>query len=394
MQNKTKEKIWFLFCFTIIISCMKYTWCSKLNGILLILFQIILLIDYFRENDFKLIFNNMFIISFVIMMIIFSISMFFSFNKLDSLIKIVKIVDFIICTNLLLPNFLKTLDLKKIFSIIIVALFMVLVFNLIFFRNDYIITYFTGRVGNPFRLLAGFSHPNILAYFTYLLALSSMAYMMLIKKIKLKLLIPLAIGIYGTIKSDSRTAIYCIEIFVLLYILISIISKFKEKKFLFKVFIILGIVAIFTFFNLASYEKLNKLSSNRLQYAENIILELKSSKRMLFGVGAVNKLSNEDYLYTDTAYIYFIYQFGLISVIPLLLFLFNYFVFISKISDSNLKKILYPFLIVFYLYCFFEDILFNLTNLLSIFTYAIIMTIYYKEVENNDKKGINNLSSL
>ena len=327
--------------------------------------------------------TNIITMSILIFSMLFSLFKTSDFN--ESIFKILIVVDLLMFSNVLLPNYLKDIEFNTIINSTLKTIFITLLTLFIFFHNYYVISYDSNRVGNLVRFVCGLNHPNILGIFAslgfmigiYFIAIKS-------KKIYKYIMYLLFLGII-LLKSGSRTATYVILIFGLLFFK-DLLVKNRKVKLLIYLFIILSVITyiIFNEYDLEkiNFDTINTLLSYRLTYIQSAIHKLTENNALFIGMGAFrNSMTNEiGSVMLDNGYFNYIYQYGIISFIVLIKMLINNFKIIDYSEESREKKIFVKNLyIVFLIYSFFENILLNISSLFAILIYTFINIISFKE---------------
>lgn len=305
---------------------------------------------------------------------------------LESIIKTLTIIDLFVLSIILLPNCLRNYEISYVIKHIRNTLFFVLLFSFLLYRNDYSVSGDLTRVGQLVRLMAGFSHPNLLSVFSFLcFAFSFYLFIIYHKK---KDIFVLLFSFFLIYKSGSRTAMYSIFIFLIFYVISALCQKEKFKKlfhiFLISIFLVFGLWFLFSEKNWLNYNYINQLFSYRLDYITDAIDVLRKNNALYTGMGAFRNsmLAATNSVMIDNGYFNYLYQFGLISFVCLLLFLGYCWFYLLRLKNAkNNKEILFfkSLFFSFLIYSFFENILLNISSLFSIVIYMFIMLLILKE---------------
>lgn len=380
---KWKENVWFLFCLLFILSSMDITYASVIKYATIIGMEILCFFDIIFKQKNNIPMHRRIFITNIIIIFLMILSCFFSMYIKNSILKVIVNIDFLVFVIILLPMFLKDISRKKMYSIPLVAFSIILLYANIFYANDYVITINSGRMGGNSRFYAGFGHPNILAFFTFINSIFVVILFSLYKKDMKKTekyiyYFCAILSVYTMIRSDSRTAIYSFILFVLLYSY----KKIALKSKIIKIITISGIciICLLTIFRVdgVDFDNLDIFFSYRLSHNNQAIDELKKENRLLLGIGGFNysNIESLDVEYLDMAYISLVYQFGIITLVFILIFLYQLYCVIRNIDFYGKNAIMSLFLI-FLVYNFSENLIFNLSNFFSIFMYMIIFYEFY-----------------
>ena len=389
MNEKTKERIWFVFCIMFIISYLNINNFSIFRFIAIGMIQIVSIV-YIIKNKLKIEYNKNIIILILIIILCMTISNFNTGNVIESAVKIISVLDLFVMTIILLPLFFKKMYLQNIVFSTSCAFGIVLLICAILYKNDYIYTYGMGRLGGETRLFAGFVHPDTLGLFSFMCFMGSLTiffyYKHEMKKIKMLLVYFFTIlSIYLMIRADCRTALLSSVLLVCLILFNRIFYK-KEKMKLTFICLFIGIVILFLLINVdkISYDELNKILSYRLTYIERAIEDLKQNNNLMFGRGAYR---NENTFETgavllDNGYVNTIYQFGFITFVFVMLFEIKMFLQIKQNTIGKEREILWQCFIIFLIYAIADNILINISSFFAIYMYTLISTKRIEEKDN------------
>lgn len=389
-MKKGKEVVWFIFSLLFILSYLKDLNFSIVRYMAIVVLQIIPLAEIIYRKQKILLSKNMAIISIALslFMLISSMSSEYIF---ESLYKTLSIIDLLVMTTLLLPVFFKDMDMYQILKMPFLAFTFVLSYCALFYANDFIFTFGSGRLGNDTRLYAGFLHPNTLGIFAFLCFV--LGFFLLIRfreKFKSKrlflvvVLYAIVLSLYLIYRSDCRTAMVCLGILLLLEIF-QLIFKHKKVK-----VIVLSIIALFftyyviTHLYLFEFEVIDKILSYRLTYVKEAFLTLMQNHQLLLGAGAFrnSNLGDYDVLLVDNGYMNVIYQYGILVFVTMLCYLIGIFKMNCKLKVPYKVELIY-FFMIFLIYSLADNILLNIGNFFAIFVYAIIFIEYRKGIKEN-----------
>ena len=168
-----------------------------------------------------------------------------------------------------------------------------------------------------------------------------------------------------------------------------LISKKKLKIVLYCIVSLIVLTILFMnsdFINSISYESINKVLSYRLDFWTSAIKELYDNNIILIGKGAFRNsaINITDAVLLDNGYFNYIYQYGLISFLVFVIFLFYLIISIKK-NANKLDKCTIVYIknlyISFLIYSFMENILLNISSLFAILMYSFIAILILKEKE-------------
>lgn len=403
MKQATKEKIWFIFCFIFIVANMKIKYANYIKYANLLLMQFFCIIDMIPNFDKYRKFNRGLFINYLTIIFSMFLSTILSPMHSISFTKVLGVIDFVIFSSLLLPIFLRDVPARKIFLYPLIAFSIVIFFAMIVFRNDNKLSLNSARIGSVSRLYAGFSHPNILGFFTFINCIFFVIIITQFKNensnlIKKILWICFFGSLYTLIKTDCRTALYAFVIFSIIYYF-EMLNK-NNMKYVKIIEFLMGIFLMFLILlNVNDIKYLDRLSSYRISSSMEAIDELIKDNELLFGKGGFKYSSissDEDFTYIDMSYISIIYQFGLITFIFTILMFFNLYRIILRINARD-QKIIFCIFFIFVIYNLMENLIFNASNFISIFMYMIIFYYFNKtknDAEKMNGKDINNITSV
>ena len=391
--NSNKIPLWFdLFFIFYMISFNHFYNLEALKYIAIVFVQII---SFIKIKNEKIIFSKKTFSIIILLNASMIISLLGSQYIKYSLIKTISIIDMIITTTLVFPTALKNCSRQQLIHRVRNDILFVILFSFIIYHNDYITGTNVARQGKAMRYLFGFVHPNTTAIFSYCgLILTHFLIFNSEKKEKKYNFFIMLFFLYVIYLTDSRTAMICTLFYFLINFYFLIQKALKKNKFMLT--ILVGMIAFFAvIFNLDffSYDHLNYLLSNRLYYYSQAINVLTINNKLFQGMGAYTNsatwLTNN--VMIDNGYLNYLYQFGLISFIVLVIFLINNFVLIKRyVTNVKMKKFLISFYICFLIYSFFENILINISSFFAILIYFLIYCFKEEELDEN----ISNNSSI
>ncbi|WP_336798476.1 O-antigen ligase family protein [Exiguobacterium acetylicum] len=231
------------------------------------------------------------------------------------------------------------------------------------------------------RLKLFFYHPNILGSMCFIaIAFFQLNYVLRTKKIsitnKLLHLFVIVMLIYILYLTNSRTPLYSLIILQVIIFYRNYLNTFYKKLTIYT----LCIAAIPLYINQVlnmSYEELNILLSDRLYLWNQALNQLLFENKILTGVGSYlnSQLDSLDLVLIDNGYIYIMYQNGVVALIILLILSVNtlWSTFRIKVADK-IKNYFLSLFTVYLFIGFFENSLFNISNLVCI---TILSTTYY-----------------
>lgn len=384
-----------LFIFIFIISYTKIINSGVVRYVALIAFQTYCII-FKRKTKYTINFETAFLI--VALLISMLPSMFISKFFFNSIIKIITILDLLILSCVILPNYLSNYDIEDVIKNIFFTMAITICCLAIVYKDDYSISYDIMRIGSSVRFKAGFFHANYFAMFCFMATLFDLYLFtnkLKKKKILCILLLPLVFLIY---KSGSRTSLYTLIIFTVMYSFNIFIKNYKLKKLirfglLFSVLIL--ILVNFTKLSSISYSNINRLLSYRLDYFMSAFKSLKEENAIFTGIGAFTNSTtfSNDMVLIDNGYFNYIYQYGVISFLILILFLLHEYLsanFNAKDENNKYKEFLKCFFISFLIYGLLENIILNIGSLFAIIAYSLIALERMKGVNKKHENIINN----
>lgn len=374
-KNENKKNIIFnIFIMLYIISFIDFYDLNVIRYLILVVVQIYCIIQSIKQ---KILLNTKKIFLILILIVSMLISFFNSKYFIESTFKLLTVIDLLLISYIFLPNLLKNYNVDIIVENIVNDLFIVLGISYILFYNDYVISNDSNRVGNLIRLSSGFNHPNTLGMFSFLGVVFSSYFIFNKKQIK-KYSLYSIVFVFLLIKSGSRTALYTMIIFVLLYI-INRFPNSKRKKIILYIICIAIIIVSFILsdynYQKIDFDVINTILSYRLTYIQNALEVLSINDAILTGMGPFRNsmITETNSVMIDNGYFNHIYQFGVISFIFLVIFLIDNFKTIKNKKNLEKDKIFIKNLyITFLIYAFFENILFNISSLYAIIIFTLI----------------------
>ena len=398
------EIFMYFFCITFIISYWNIPFGSVIRYIDLIIVQSFAIFDIIKNKKYKEIYKNKrSFLSIIIMILLMFVSICASSYIKESIIKTISIVDLLLVVLCVFPLILKKFTLDEILKIVNNSIFIILALSTIIFRDSYSFSGDSNRVGKNLRFLAGFIYPSILGNFASIEIFITIKfiYSYVEDKINRKerelkdiilYLIQIILPLYLIYASNTRTAgcVVSIFIFILLY---KMKFKVKTKKIIkYSCLLLMVFIIILILSDIITFSLIDNILSYRLTLMQSAFEELIDSNSLLFGRGAFRNSSMDKVgaILIDNGYINFIYQYGIIASIPLLMFLLNMFRNLKELEKSNLKKdviFIETFFISFLIYSLFENSLLNISSFLAIVTYTLVNIILNKEIlESNDEE--------
>lgn len=404
-KNDSNILVNLLFCLFVILFVLSYT--NITNNTLIRYAAIILLnvfglfywIFYKKNNKME----KKIVFLFILLMLNMIISVLFSNYIGESFVKTLSVFDSFLLFFVLIPNIINKKTIKNIIKIIYYGLFIVLLYEFIRYRGVY--TYDGGTrlsvIHN--RLILNFIYPSSLGWPGFLLCISSV-YLFDDKNERLFKKIIYAIsfifGLYLLYKCDIRTAIYSLLIFMVIYIYNNKLKQsriFTSNKKFFKFIIFLFIFAVVVFAGLylfnenVTIDKINLILSNRITYYKQALNDILSGN-VMYGIGAYRNLNGSLYgiAQIDNSYLNFIYSYGLINLLILMYIIIIIYKRIklkenSKTDDKDVNKnkwFILALYISFLIYSFFEITLLNISSLLAIIVWPIIISYILVDTKN------------
>ena len=375
-KQKFRINVINVFIILFVISFLEIANLSFIRYIAILLLQVICI--YEIRFDKISIDKKMLLLIFGII-ITMSFSLFRTGYTFEAIAKMATVIDLFFLTLILLPNYLKNCDLDIIIKNIRNDIFIVLIFCFVFYNNDYSISYDMERIGNLIRLKCGFPHPNTLSMFSFIGIILSIYLITIRYHIKSNFIF-IFFFLYLIIKANSRTALYCIIIFIMLCILGNICKNKKLKPIIYIIVISFSILIIGIGTSIVdglTFDRINQLLSNRLSYIISAINVLTSNNAILTGMGAFRNSATftTNAVMLDNGYFNYIYQYGIISFLVLICFLVNNFFKIKNDNNRNMEMFVKNAYIIFGIYSFFENILLNMASLFAILIYFFIAMI-------------------
>ena len=375
-KQKFRINVINVFIILFVISFLEIANLSFIRYIAILLLQVICI--YEIRFDKISIDKKMLLLIFGII-ITMSFSLFRTGYTFEAIAKMATVIDLFFLTLILLPNYLKNCDLDIIIKNIRNDIFIVLIFCFVFYNNDYSISYDMERIGNLIRLKCGFPHPNTLSMFSFIGIILSIYLITIRYHIKSNFIF-IFFFLYLIIKANSRTALYCIIIFIMLCILGNICKNKKLKPIIYIIVISFSILIIGIGTSIVdglTFDRINQLLSNRLSYIISAINVLTSNNAILTGMGAFRNSATftTNAVMLDNGYFNYIYQYGIISFLVLICFLVNNFFKIKNDNNRNMEMFVKNAYIIFGIYSFFENILLNIASLFAILIYFFIAMI-------------------
>ena len=370
-------------CFVIlfIISFVNFKNLNLLRYIVLAFMQIICIFEI--KNKVKINKKNIILLMVLLLSMLFSL---FKSNEFkESVLKIAIIVDFLIFCYILLPRYLEEFDLHIILKNLLIDICIILFLLFMLFHNDYDFSYDMNRVGNLIRLRCGLNHPNTLGIFTFIGLLAGIYFISIDNKNKIKYIICMLFLGMILVKSGARTPLYVLMIFIILYLKDMLIKNSKLKFIIY--FLAIGIVVFYILFNGytvndINFDTINTILSYRLTYIKNAIEKMNENNTIFTGMGAFRNsmTAATGAIMLDNGYFNYIYQYGIISFMVLIVVLYNNFKIIKNSTEVYVNKtFIKNMYIAFLIYSFFENILFNISSLFAILIYTFINIMNIKE---------------
>lgn len=292
----------------------------------------------------------------------------------QSILKILSILCMFICTLIIIPQYIEIIGkekhiiiLMKVISILFFISFLIAPFEMVSSGG--------GRVANDIRLKLFFKDPNslgnlgsvyIILYVLYLYWGKKYEYKT--KKVYAILVLPI---LYFMNLANSRTAIYTLIIFLIVLGFYSIKNQMTRVILFISTSIcaILGMSYLYTKGALNFYI-LDNILSWRLTYIKNALNSM-NRKELLFGKGAFlnSNLGDSGLILVDNSYINIIYQFGIIVFVMVMIYVIILSIKAFKTKDPFVKA----FIITFYINCFLENIIINVSGFYTIIFYSLVI---------------------
>lgn len=401
IKNSIIYMLIFLFTSLFTISYTNITNNTRLRFILLLSLNIIGIIHIASKNN-KSKTNKSFNDCLIILIINMIPSVIFSKFPYESFIKTLSIIDSFILFFYAIPLIIKRLPLKKLVKTILLSMLLVLLYEFIFYHNIYLYDGGARLTTIHQRLILNFIYPSALGWPAFLLCVTSF-YLCndyetsFIKKIIYVLCF--TFGMYLLYMCDIRTAIYSLFLYILIYLLCIKIKQFDLLKLNKKIYVAIKMFAItilaiiiLAFFTrgIISYYNINMLLSNRLALYKSALMQL-INNNIIYGVGAYRNSHSINYgiVQIDNSYLNFTFSYGVSNLIILL-----YAILYVK---SNIKRkmiecdknnplnrdliFVFSIYISFLIYSFFEITLLNISSLLGLIIWPIVMSYIYDKGE-------------
>ena len=405
MNEKNNRLINIIFICFIILFVLSYThigYSTIIRYMATIILSIIGILNLIINNKSIKINNKN--CSILIFLLVFNMifSIIFSNYRSESFIKTLTIFYSFFLFFLLIPNLIEKLSFKTIFKTIFVAMVIVLSYEYLRFGNIYLYDGGNRLSATHIRLMLDFIYPSSLGWPAFLLCISSL-YLFDYKNVSffknIIYIFGFIFGLFLLYKCDIRTSIYTLFIFIFMFLFLYKIKTFKlfssNKKifrFLSRLIVIILVIIIGFYFigGNISYNKLDAILSYRLTYYVYAIKELLHGN-LLFGLGAYrNSIGSSLGIYQiDNSYLNFVYSYGLINILLLLAFIM---IIIKMINNKNTKNnneyrnkcFILSLFISFLIYSFFEITLLNISSILALITWPIII----KYIKSDNQGGV------
>lgn len=314
----------------------------------------------------------------------------YSYFYINCLVKFLSILVLFYFSLKIYYFFIKKVSIATNNNIFILALTIIIIISYIFYPNRYT----DGSFG--IRYYGIFGYPNTLGLFCFLAFLLSIYNLdfKYINKISSKVLMLICDSLFviTLIKTKCRTGIIMLLFFMIIYLFFKVINKIKNKILLLLCYImIFGIVTLSLYlltFNL-SYEQINTVTSNRMYMANDIINFLKENNRLLLGIGGfsiMNTSNSVSILYSDSSYIFLLYQYGIVGIIILTLFLVSILLKLWKVKEQDKRTFILLFAVTFLIYNISENDLINVGSIYGIIFYTYSFLFIKSNHKHNCKK--------
>ena len=396
-KSKNNTLLIILFCLFIILFVLSYTNIANSTIIryasIVILNAVGLFYWIFFKKTKKM--DKKILYVFILLIINMIVSVLFSSFLGESLIKTLSVFDALLLFFILMPNMIQKKSLKTIIKIIYFGLLIVLLYEFVRYRGVY--TYDGGTRLSTIhnRLILNFIYPSSLGWPGFLLCVTSVYLFDDKDENKLKKIIyalSFAFGLYLLYKCDIRTAIYSLVIFLVIYVFYYKIKQskiFKSNKKIFNfliylaMFVLIVVAGLYLFNENLSIDKINLILSNRLTYYNEAIQDILQGN-VFYGIGAYRNLNGRVYGISqiDNSYLNFVYSYGIINLILLLYIIILIFKKIrTKVDNNDVKKdnmknkwFILALYVSFLIYSFFEITLLNISSLLAIIVWPIVIS--------------------
>ncbi|MDT0172777.1 O-antigen ligase family protein [Exiguobacterium sp. BRG2] len=385
MNKMTYKIVLFLFYFLFVISYYELEWINKIRYLGIALIVIIGIISYLIDKknmkEKNTSFNKVSVILYYLMFITLTVTTLFSNYQINSLFKIISLFVLFIIVFFILPHIINKIGLITHNFLLIYSILLGIGIAFLISPDGHIVSYGARVTTFETRLKLFFYHPNILGSMCFIaIAFFQLNYVLRTKKIsitnKLLHLFIIVILIYILYLTNSRTPLYSLIILQVIIFYRKYLNTFYKKLTIYA----LCIAAIPLYINQVlnmSYEELNILLSDRLYLWNQALNQLLFENKILTGVGSYlnSQLDSLDLVLIDNGYIYIMYQNGVVALIILLILSVNtlWSTFRIKVADK-IKNYFLSLFTVYLFIGFFENSLFNISNLVCI---TILSTTYY-----------------
>lgn len=385
MNKMTYKIVLFLFYFLFVISYYELEWINKIRYLGIALIVIIGIISYLidkkKMKEKNTSFNKVSVILYYLMFITLTVTTLFSNYQINSLFKIISLFVLFIIVFFILPHIINKIGLITHNFLLIYSILLGIGIAFLISPDGHIVSYGARVTTFETRLKLFFYHPNILGSMCFIaIAFFQLNYVLRTKKIsitnKLLHLFIIVMLIYILYLTNSRTPLYSLIILQVIIFYRKYLNTFYKKLTIYT----LCIAAIPLYINQVlnmSYEELNILLSDRLYLWNQALNQLLFENKILTGVGSYlnSQLDSLDLVLIDNGYIYIMYQNGVVALIILLILSVNtlWSTFRIKVADK-IKNYFLSLFTVYLFIGFFENSLFNISNLVCI---TILSTTYY-----------------
>ncbi|OXS79116.1 oligosaccharide repeat unit polymerase [Domibacillus enclensis] len=343
-------------------------------------------------------YDNLSIISFIIAVSFLNIL--FSVGKLTSIatlsVIVLAFVFFMLLSTIITRGILTIFEINKI---IYISIFVVILFSTIISFQEYLnfINVFTGD--GRYRVKGLFRHPNSMAMTCFLGAIVLFENLRKMREKKLKIhflnYFILIFFVFNILISDSKTALFTLIAFFLIY---HLVSRMRENLSYFKVIqlyfmFILFSISIYQFFSLIINTTLGDQSNSvsvRLDSWIIVFSKLFEDKvRFFFGYGLsgtggyVNGSQQNLGLAVDNGFVTLFYQTGIIGLALVLLFLLLISLQIIMRANINMEKqyrvFTFSCILSLLMYSMFENLLFSMGNFITLYLWFRIYNYTYQK---------------
>lgn len=385
MNKKLYKVTLFVFYFLFVISYFETNWIDSIRyiGILIILIvgTLSYLIDKDEKKEVLLSYSRINLILYYSMFVTLTLTIFYSNYQITSLFKVISLMALFLVVFYFLPRLIRQVGLVSHNYLLIYSIISGISIAFLISPEGHIVSYGARVTTFDTRLKLFFYHPNILGSMCFIaIAFFQLNYLLLKEKIlQKKSILSLAlifVLLYLLYLTNSRTPLYGLIILQIIILYKKYLNTILKKILIFILMFVSIPVYIDSVLNI-SYEDLNILLSDRLYLWNQAITQLIVEDRLLTGIGSYlnSQLDTLNIVLIDNGYIYILYQNGIIALMILLIICGYTLVSILRFKgDESIRNFIFSLFIVYLFIGFFENSLFNISNLVCI---SILSTTYY-----------------